>query len=151
MIVKKIIGIFLVIFGSLTCVNAQSIKIISATEQSWSGGIPGHYGVNYNVVLKSNKKGIVFDSIYINNIATKLNNADGSIVFDSINHTYHLSAGEAHVDPYPPNNIRDSIAPKLIVPVRHFTGAAMILYSYKGKKHFIIVKKLTTLEGLAYP
>jgi len=129
---------------------AQKISVVSATEEQWQGGAVGRHGANYRIVLKVPKGKITLDSVYINNIGYSLPD-NKNMVKDSIKHTYSISIGEAHWGKPDPvtNTYKNEEASK--TPVRAFTGKALIVYTYKRKKKFFIVKEMTSVQPKMYP
>src|ERR1700758_43516 len=52
--------------GFALIANAQDVKVINATSQSWSGGVAGHHGINYVITIECNDINIVPDTAWIN-------------------------------------------------------------------------------------
>lgn len=131
---------------------AQKLRLSTAWRQDWSGGVAGRYGSNYYITLISSADSLVFDSVYINNIGSKLSQDQyGNVRFDKAKHTFTITTGEYH-DEYAMRN--QSLKPDTTAkapPVRHFEGAALILYRYKGKRHSFIVKSMQYMKPIAYP
>jgi len=153
MVMKKLIIAILIAACSSGHVAAQKLKIISATKQSWSGGVAGHHGTNYSIVIKTNEK-IKFDSVYTNGMGFQLNPPQGSgrALYDSIKHTYTISFSEFHDDmnPYPnPLRVKSSaaITPP---PVRTYNGETLLIYG-GDKKQMLLVKQMNSLRQLCYP
>jgi hypothetical protein len=129
---------------------AQKISVVSATEEQWSGGAVGRHGAKYNIVLKVPKGKIILDSVYINNIGYSLPD-NKNMAIDSVKHTYSISIGEAHwgrPDPVT-NTYKNEEASK--TAVRIFKGKALVVYTYKKKKCFYIVREMTSLKPKMYP
>lgn len=129
--------------------QAQHLKVVNATKRSWSGGVAGHYGENYAIILKPLTGGLILDSVYINNIGTKLvQENNGNVRADNVHHTYTIYAEELHDDNNNPSPGYKEPPPS---QVRHFTGAALVLYTYKGKAYLLIVKNMQSLPPIDYP
>lgn len=148
---KLIIGILIAAFSPAN-VCAQKLKVISATRQEWSGGVAGHYGSNYFICLKFSADNVELDSAYINNIGIKLvRGTNGNVRTDKANHTYTITAAESHDEQEYQYQLPNHDGDKHPLPVRHFNGAALILYKCKGKSLSLIVKEMHYLDPIAYP
>jgi len=154
---KKLIIAILVSAASSGHTAAQKIEVISATSQSWSGGVAGHHGVNYSIVIKVGVK-ITPDSLYTNGAGFQLPHdgyGESMITYDTVDHTYTIYASESYTDPNPRNSDPTKIntASKRPVPaVRQFEGSALLIYRYKKEKHLFVMKKtMEVLPALDYP
>jgi uncharacterized protein YuzE len=113
---------------------AQDLKLISATRQALNGSRSGQHGIrparhssiNFDFRLTPVNKDIVFDSLYMPNVAIKLEpttsrlDPDGSLYvrIDTFRNTYYI-----HV----------SNPPQKATSTRQFTGEGLIIYTCKGK------------------
>jgi len=149
---KLIIGLIIAISSSGSAL-AQKMTIVSATQQSWSGGVAGHYGTNYCIMLKVEKDKIGIDSLYINSEVFVPNvrlQGMAAVGKDTTERTYCITAEESHDENIGPpfRNTETKTSP---VSHRSYKGQALIIYELNGKKHELAVKQLTALEGIAYP
>ncbi len=138
--------------------NAQQLKVVKATIQQWSGGMPGHYGTNYNIELETKSKSLKIDTIWINHFFIVPDFSGKNFSFkrnvDSVSHkiTYAISTSESH-DEYAERNrvpIKDTTNVKPL-PARQFKGAALISYKFRSKQHFLTIPTFTGLEPINYP
>lgn len=136
------------------------LKIINATKQSWTGGIPGFKGNYYNILLSYKAKdSIVIDSFYVNGIgyAAHLSNTD-------MGQPHYFKTTENNIkaiklffkESYYPCTLPDFGADtikqeKTEKPVRNFKGEALIIYHKNGKKKKLLIKKFEALEPINYP
>jgi hypothetical protein len=148
---KKLIIVLIICWFSYANIAAQSLKVIKATKQDWSGGVAGHYGTNYSITLSPASKSIILDSIYVGGVAEKLiPGAEGNVKLDSTKRTCTIFTEESHYEesvPIPGDKPSD-------VPImtqRHFNGAALILYKYKGKECALLIKRFQELPPIDYP
>lgn len=154
---KRLFSIMFV-FVFAGCGVSQNLAVVKATRQDWSGGVAGHHGTNYSIVLKSNRGKEVIDSVYISYMGFKVlhkNGAQSNLQVDSVHHTYTINVGELHNDfnnmhPMPGDGGKDTVKHHM-VPVRHFEGAALLVYHYKGKKRLLLIKDMESLQPLNYP
>ena len=67
---KKLLLVILVV--AYISADAQ-LKIINATKEQWTGGIPGYSGSNFSIDFKFKERdSIIIDSIYINGKSLKV-------------------------------------------------------------------------------
>lgn len=140
----------------------QKLTLIKATSQGWSGGAYGRGGCKYFIQIKYGEK-VTLDSVYINKTGYALSpniNGAGGFYTDSIKHIYNISESESHnwarnynYDPDEDNyKVKvEKKTPPPPLPVRHFEGAALVVYYYKGKKDFLVIGSFTELPSIAYP
>jgi hypothetical protein len=151
---KLIIGITIACLSSGN-ITAQPLKLTNANRQGWSGGVAGHWGVNYSITIGPVSQDIVLDSAYIGDMVFPLvQGTGGNVIRDTVHHSYTIVASESHDD----NLGRD---PDMIVnketdktprkPLKIYTGAALVIYKYKGKQYTLLVKQMDNLPGIAYP
>ncbi len=145
---KKLIVGILIAFCSPVNSCAQTVEILNASRQGWSGGIAGNYGIKYSITLKLSPKNCKLDSIYINDRGYKLDSKPGgNVERDTLQHALIINVGEGHHGGRDDNyNVQ--------FPgqhVRHFEGAALIVYQYRSKPYTFIVKKMEELPPLAFP
>ena len=143
---------------------AQNIKLISATQQSWSGGVAGISGCRYVFIIECTDKAAVIipDTVWVGRQPTPL-------VYKSTKHPdanairtrkknrvrYELRA-ETNNNQYPyrdqeqdPYETRKTTIVK--VPVK-YKGVALVAYKYNGKRGYFGINKLTkSLPPISYP
>lgn len=151
---KKLIPVLIIAAFISGNVYGQKLKVVTATKQNWSGGVVGHYGCNYVITIGPVSPHVVLDSIYINNQGYKLNlynQPGGNVAVDTAQHSYSIHIGESHFTENSPFKNEDKSKSAKPSPVRHFKGAALVLYKYKKKKCELIITELTQLRTLNYP
>jgi hypothetical protein len=140
--------------------SAQKVKLIYATSQSWSGGVAGHHGTNYNIRIQCNDTNMVPDTLWIAGNYYPVNIAKGdtvAIIHDRKHNTitYNLYAGDSWNDLAYGNNPDDLVGQnsdsKNKKPVKSYDGAALVTYQYKGIQQSFLVKAFRYLEPLNYP
>jgi hypothetical protein len=139
--------------------SAQKIDLVSATQRSWSGGLAGHHGTNYCVVIQCPDTTAVPDTLWIGpTIYSKIAIYPGDSTVRKYNkkmhvYTYTLFAYESYNDMEHQYSYtgKQQANDKSKQHLRHYDGAALVSYKYKGKHYSYIVKKLDVLPGLCYP
>jgi hypothetical protein len=142
-------------------VNAQKGKVLTATQQCWSGGIAGRHGCNYIFVVsfKHLRQQMIVDTLWIGDYAVKLTEktngkADGNMTVKRGGKTiqYEINAGtyyddnERYLVSIKPTRIKDA---KL--PVNN-DAVATVAYWYKGKRcYFEVPEILHILKPVVYP
>src|SRR5271166_1699428 len=92
----------IVILFSCFLSSSQFFKVVKATSQNWSGGVAGHYGTNYQIVIETKTEKAAPDTVWINGNTFPLNfSITGNRCRrskDSVTGkiTYSISASEAH-------------------------------------------------------
>ncbi|MCX6183210.1 MAG: hypothetical protein NT150_14960 [Bacteroidetes bacterium] len=146
--------IFTFLFLPVVAFSQRGLKLVSATSQRWSGGIPGNVGTNYSLdFVFSLKDSISIDSIYINNVAyaTVNSNSASSNAYWFKNNKNHISliVHESMVQcTYP---VDGDTSKKQQKPTINMDGAALVVYHYKHKKKKLLVKSFVALPPLHYP
>lgn len=139
--------------------SAQKIDLLTATQQSWAGGLAGHHGTTYTVVIQCTDTTVVPDTLWIGEtIYSKIDIKPKDSAIRKYDkkmraYTYTLNAYESYNDmkqlyvysgqQQPGDNTKQHM--------RHYDGEALVSYKYKGKHYSYIVKKLTRLPALNYP
>lgn len=157
---KQLLGL-LVILLPATMVMAQKGKVLTATEQCWSGGIAGRHGCNYSFVIsfRDVRQQMIADTLWIGDYAVKLieknkNNAAGNMTVKrggkTIQYEIYASTHYDDNEKYIASTIpTETIAPK---PSYNHGAVATIAYWYGGKRlHFAVPKILHKLAPVAYP
>ncbi len=142
-------------------VLAQKGKVLTATEQCWSGGIAGRHGCNYSFVIsfRDVRQQMTADTLWIGDYAVKLTEktngkADGNMRVKRGKKTvqYEINASTHHDDN---ERYRVSVKPAETIankpPVSN-GAVAIIAYWYGGeKRYYEIPKILHRLAPVAYP
>jgi len=139
--------------------SSQKIDVITANEQSWSGGVAGHHGTDYLVVIQCTDTNVIPDTLWIGGpIYSKIEIQRGDSTirkYDKKTHayTYTLHASESYNDMQQQYLYSGKQPPgdKTKQHLRHYDGAALISYKYKRKHYFYIIKKFNQLPPLCYP
>jgi hypothetical protein len=137
--------------------HSQIFTLVKATSQHWSGGVVGHYGTNYEIVLETQSKSAIPDTVWINgavypiHISKQNNNCKCTIDTATGKITYDISIGEIHNHLNQKNNAdtKDTLSPGPN-SIRHFDGEAMISYKRKHKQRFYIIQSFDKLRPKNY-
>ncbi len=150
----KLIFFHLLLFSACTAV-AQNVRLINSTEQSWSGGIAGRHGANYNFIVEFSgyRTEPVPDTVWIGKtpypVITDNNNqynVNTKRVAGKRGVQFSIAVGVARDDyaeqlPTPGNN--EKKAPKPVPPVR-YKGVALLSYKYRGEERYFEINKIFT-------
>lgn len=160
----KIKIIISIAISSLSFVSAQSqdVKIIESTKQSWSGGICCRYGTNYYLLIETTNDKVIPDTVWIGGryfkllIGAKGTFSNCTKEFDSLHkvNTYSINVGviyDESTDRYSFPGEKNNREKDKKVSVPEFKGAALITYSFKGKRGSYIVEEMKELGPLNYP
>lgn len=133
---KKIKALLFFIFSfSFYVLQAQDLKMIRGTCQETSGRLSSehvnHHSIAYHFYLSPVDKDIVFDSLYMPDIAIKLIQTPSSrdpnnslYVHITVSNMYEILVGNP---PHLPTNKGHDAGPQ-----RQFTGEGLIIYTCKG-------------------
>ncbi|HXP50564.1 MAG TPA: hypothetical protein VN922_11450 [Bacteroidia bacterium] len=143
--------------GFVSITNAQSIKVITATSQTWSGGVAGHHGINYVIIIECSDTAITPDTVWINGnyfplSITAKDTANRKVNRKNHTVTYTIYEWEAYNDmdqTHRTSQEQQKANTKNLY--RNYDGAALISYRLKHRQHSIIVKQFTQLKPLCYP
>lgn len=138
----------------------QPLKLTSASQTQWSGGIAGRYGTNYNLLLRCpTKYSIKLDSIWLNTEGTyglkqEANHSAFSLQVktktSSTNITYEITGGSFH-----DNGLRqypdDFEKLQNVSNPFHVKGEAVVSYIFNKKKYFLAVPAYTNNPPINYP
>jgi hypothetical protein len=136
-------------------VYGQKPIIRSATEQQWSGGIAGRWGVRYTFSIQFTdiKETPIPDTIWIGNDAIPLTTIthpgmqhNTVVTNNKKGHIWTITVGTSHDDRRTPGDD----APERLCPI--YRGVALLRYTYRGSHSSLAVKKITThYPSLSYP
>lgn len=146
----------------LTCftllVNAQKIKLVSATSQSWSGGVAGHHGTNYLIVIKCSDTAAKPDTLYTGGNCYPVNidkhdtvNRKVDKKTKTVTYTIHAYDSYNDMDFRDTTKRREKEKERAKMPHRNYDGAALLVYKIKRAKYTLLIKSLTQLPALNYP
>jgi hypothetical protein len=142
---------------------AQNVKLVNATQQSWSGGIAGRHGDNYTFVIEFSKysKEPVPDTLWIGQQPIALQVSDSGVtprtntVTISGKHSirYEISAGTSaneYTDHYPiTGNKKEARQPHAPIKCK---GVALLSYQYNGRHHYFEISKIMKVfPPISYP
>ncbi len=154
--------LIIAVLGGALSTSAQNIKLISATQRSWSGGIAGHHGENYTFIVEFTdiKKDVVPDTIWIGNDPVPILITEGNYA-QNVNTKatktkkgirFEINAGTAHddyADRYAPYGKEPRKEPP---PPIKYSGVALLSYQYKGNQKYFTISKITnSLPPVNYP
>jgi hypothetical protein len=154
---RYIIVTILVCFALVA--NAQQVKVITATSQSWSGGVAGHHGTNYAFKIQFADTNITPDTAWIGGkyFPLRIDKKDTAVRNVDRRHntvTYTFTAADSYVDPGAWRD-RNYIEPKKDTitkkPYKNYDGAALLTYSIHRVQHTFLIKSFTQLTPLNYP
>lgn len=111
-------------FFSASC-PAQDLKITSDTAYTECQGTGGPCQFKFTIHLSPYNKDIVFNYLYLGGCMGILNPHNGNLQVDTVNNTYTIRAAQSTI---------------LVGPPQHYSGEAMITYTYKGKTDSLIIK-----------
>ncbi len=147
---KYLLMLMVFLSAEKSCDKQQSLPLISATSQAWSGGAAGSgRGVNYEIVLGiQNQPDYTFDSLWVNErrVRVEVNerkSAGDSLVLSATDMSqsirnmqdYEKQAEEVKPIPFP-------------IPV---SAEGILGYFYKGKRQYLVIQSWTKLKPLYYP
>jgi len=149
---KKLIALVPLSFLLSASCLAQDLKVVSATSQAVSGALSSrhgikpisHHDINYHFYLSPVSKDIVFDSLYMPNVAIKL---DQTITSRDPNGSLYVRIGatgdtcEIYVS-NPPLKGRDA------GPERQFSDRGVITYTNKGKTYAAPIVSIRQLHRI---
>jgi hypothetical protein len=155
----KFLGYIFILFLFFPLLGAgQSIKLLNATQQGWLGGEAGHYGINYYVEFSTPDYSVTPDTLWVKNNPYSIDFTEPNNVckrkIDSVKHkvTYFIAVGEAHDEQNEMGNfIKADKDPTKKKPEKRYNGAALLEYSFKGKKYYYEIKQFRKLEPVSYP
>lgn len=144
--------------------RAQTVKIISASEQQWFGGAAGRSGTynHFDIEFKGFKSTPLPDTMWIGQEACPLiitdekESATGNTIrFKSKKSVkFQIRVGTAHnqyaeLNPPGDPNAKKIAPPK---PPVKYKGVALMSYKYKGHENYITIPKYTVKPDAAnYP
>ncbi|HTB32292.1 MAG TPA: hypothetical protein VK808_09725 [Bacteroidia bacterium] len=119
-----------------TSCASKYLKVTGATSHTVCGGKAVrnsiNCGIEYYIYLSPVNKAITFDSLYIDNLSLNLEPSAEHIHAASNNYIIHVV--------YRYGSTRPS------APARHFTGAGLVLYKYKGRPHTVPIDTIVRLR-----
>lgn len=138
--------------------SAQNIKILSATEQSWSGGQCCSHGVDYVITIESTDtvKVLKFDTVWIGDYAYTKGKSqnlrmthykwNGKIYYTVVaSQSWSGREGLIIDDVLEVETVKENIkAPK-------YKGKACILASSSNSKHYLEVDSFKLIPPIPYP
>lgn len=139
--------------------QAQKTTVINATQQSWSGGVAGHHGINYVIGIEFTDTTAVPDTAWIGGQYYRVNIAKNDTVNRKVDKKRHIIRYTIYVynswnDLEDPAQRQKELEQRNKVKqprTRKFEGAALISYQLHHKQYDIIVKSFTQLQALNYP
>ncbi len=118
-----------------------SIKLVSATTRHWVSGAPGgRQGETQSITVRiCSKNGVVFQQLWLGdkefNFQLESGKPDSKMApGDTLTLSHSCATGEA-----------DCIGKENTLPL-NYKGAALLQYTVKGKKRYLIIKKFTRVE-----
>ncbi len=123
---------------------SQTVKLIDATEQDWSGGIAGRSGTNYvfDIELKHCKKDVQPDTIWVGQSPTALSEKNTTQT-----HTQSGLLLQIRVTIQGKNSYGHFPEPTEPTPVVHapcqYKGIALLSYHQDGKQYYYAIPRIT--------
>ena len=151
----KHVFLFLVFFIAIGTTNAQSLKLLSATMQQWSGGVCCRMGVNYVISFESaDSSNTTIDTAWIGYKWHAKVGADNYSLTKSVEKgktRYQLLIAESWDtnERNPIMHTNDKEHTKIKPPV--YNGQACVTYHINGHEKMLVVKHFNQLQALSYP
>lgn len=142
---------------------AQNIKLISATQQSWSGGVAGISGCRYVFIIEcTDKAAIVPDTVWVGEQPTPVvfkssKSADANAAStrhrNEVRYELHAETTDnQYLDQGQEQDPHGNRKPVKVKPPVKYKGLALIAYKYNGKRGYFGINKLTkSLPPISYP
>jgi hypothetical protein len=150
---KTILAILFSIVGA-TQMCAQNIKILSAAEQSWSGGQCCSHGINYEIRIESTDTVslLKFDTVWIGNYPyTKGNLQNLSANYYKSNGKIYYSIVASQSWSGREENVIEKLEMKKIQTPPKYKGKGCIVASSVNSKHYLEVNAFQLLAPIPYP
>jgi hypothetical protein len=154
---KPTLAILLSLVG-VNKITAQNIKILSATEQSWSGGQCCSHGINYVITVESTDtvKVLKFDTVWIgSNSYTKGNaqNLSSSHYIWNGKMYYTITASQSWSgrDGLMIDDVEEVEPVKENIKAPKYKGQACILATTSNSKHYLEVDSFKLIPPIPYP
>jgi hypothetical protein len=150
---KTILSILFYIVG-VTLMSAQNIKILSATEQSWSGGQCCSHGVDYVITIESTDtvKVLKFDTVWIGDYAyTKGKSQNLRMTHFKWNGKIYYSIVASQSWSGREENVIEKLEMKKIQTPPKYKGKGCIVASSVNSKHYLEVNAFQLLAPIPYP
>jgi hypothetical protein len=141
---------------------AQTMKLVSATDQGWSGGIAGLSGDNFKFVISCACAGqpIIPDTLWAGDEPIPLSTGD-SLDAGNVRITYLKNKKTARIEittgtqkseytrfEMPPDNVNTTAGR----PPFGYKGVALLSYHYGGRQHYFTISRFTkVLPPVNYP
>ena len=132
------------------------IKLVDSTSQEWFGGrYEAGRGTDYTITLKarSGSDKLVIDKLWVGEElyeATALKDfARRSEKSFEKGDTIYVRAGKKLLPDE--NGVMKNVSGKKIKPPKEFSGAALLVYTWKGKQKFLDINDFRVLEKIIYP
>ncbi len=150
--------LFLLAASISLSINAQKVKLVNATSQSWSGGVAGHHGTNYLVVIACSDTSVKLDTLYTGGNCYSVNIDKHDTLnrkVDKKNNTvkYNIYAYDSYndMDYGDPAKRQEREKERAKMPHRNYDGAALLIYTIKGVHYTFLIKSFNALPALNYP
>ncbi|HWY97943.1 MAG TPA: hypothetical protein VNY36_02550 [Bacteroidia bacterium] len=151
--------LLLILTACLTLsVNAQKVKLVNATSQSWSGGVAGHHGTNYAITIKCSDTAIKLDTLYTGGNCYAINIEKHDTLNRKVDKktntiTYNIHAYDSYndMDFGDPVKRHEREQERAKMPHRNYDGAALLIYRIKRVKYNFLIKSYTQLPALNHP
>jgi hypothetical protein len=157
----KLVFVIIVVFSTIA-LNAQTVRLINSTQQSWSGGIAGRHGANYTFKIEFSdyKKEPSLETIWIGQSPfpivlvdsgtlqrnTRRTPRSNSVIFDINASTSFDDNAEQLSGPEHREKVKKSRSHM------SYDGVALLSYKYKGKRRYYAITNITkTYPPVNYP
>jgi len=132
------------------------VKLVDATSQQWYGGqYESGKGTDYVLTMKARggSDKLVLDQLWLGEdfyeISAVKNLARRSDLNFEKRDTIYVRVGKKYKPDSNGNMVK--VTGKSVKPPKEFTGAALLGYTWKGKRKYIEVAELRVLEKIIYP
>lgn len=136
--------------------SAPKVKIVDATSQEWYGGrYETGRGTDYIIKIKARggSENLVIDKLWVGEdfyevIAIKNPAKKADHYFEKGDTLYIMAGKKIQPDI---NGSMVKVTGKTLKTPKEFAGAALLVYTWKGKEKFLEVKEFRILEKIIYP
>ena len=134
-----------ILFCNSGRVKTPLLPLVSVTEQHWSGGPAGYYGVNYCFRFNdSSMRKCTLSFVWIKNKKYMFENAHGRPNIDEKNYCVSDSHRGEGIYPLKQEKLKSETPPA-------YKGAALIGYYYKKRIFYQVVPSIENLPALNFP
>lgn len=134
--------------------------VLSATQQSWAGGVKGRAGVNYVIELAT-MPNVIPDTVWLGKTpypiivrdaqAVMPGGDNATVVKEKKQWRYVIRIGEDLSEWHPVDETAVDNRPKPSTKAPLYDGKAYIVYTFKSKRNDVAIHDFMRLEPIHYP